>query len=910
MRNFLRDQGGISLIEMLLTLTITALMVTAIVSAFYSFTRLWNSGMGDLSWGGNARTNMEILSSRLKFAQSIQDVSLMTNTDGYIQYIDDHGRTISIFRNTSDNQARFGENTQSSSNIVITVGGTTEFDTLINNVSGFTITTYETDVNYIRIASPNNQTDPVSTSNISSLKIDLVVGNNSSVATQTILIGLSRSLLSTSGTMSYGTTYDGSTQFPFGTMDGYAGFALDNMSVTTNFDLEPDGTDGLELAVSTATVKIANTGRYFSTIGDAISAAVSGDEIWVSEGTYSEPIIMKSGITLLGGFNRMNWDRDILNYSTVIATLPGVSETAVQMATDSTVDGFTLDANNLKYGVVAAQVSRFQLSHCAIINAESGIYIADASGKIWNNSVTANTSCLTISNANGLKIYRNRLMSLNRGEDSNIQVKGTTNFDLTNNLILGGNPGIYCTGVIANFANNIITDVAGVVLIANSACNVVIANNCIMNNDFGIYAPYGSVTIVYNYFSNNTFGTYANDSGPATIGAGNIESGSAGFAETETYTLNSDSGLIDSGDPNYAYYDSYTGGFPCRGQDQNDIGLYGGPLAGRIGQGNVIRVATGNDIVALINDAISGDMVSVGAGTFTIASALVPRASIDISGFGPTLTQIIRSGGTIIQPDAGCTIRNVMVDGGTIGVAVSSKTGIQISNCILRNTGTGIAIASSPQTRIVSVVATQNGTSISVVGGGSDVSIENSIIAQSTVGVSVSAGNVTAKSCDFFQNTAHFSGVVSQSNILFVDPQFWDISADSYLLKSSSPLINANAQNPDKDLGCFEYFIATGSALSDLMTTKFPRHYKSLSINLFGTSMPTADASPSQIDIFYILNGTTVTVSSMLVTNNLPIAMNLDLGPRVIGTTFQVKVSMGSYRFMRTPYIADIGLVF
>ncbi|MCX6929551.1 MAG: hypothetical protein NT154_41005 [Verrucomicrobia bacterium] len=78
------------------------------------------------------------------------------------------------------------------------------------------------------------------------------------------------------------------------------------------------------------------------------------------------------------------------------------------------------------------------------------------------------------------------------------------------------------------------------------------------------------------------------------------------FAETNKYTLATNSPCIDAGDPNAAYYDSY---FPPAGYSQgtviNDIGLFGGPAAGQMST-NVFALTIARYVGVTINPPSAG----------------------------------------------------------------------------------------------------------------------------------------------------------------------------------------------------------------------------------------------------------------------------------------------------------------
>jgi pectin methylesterase-like acyl-CoA thioesterase len=55
------------------------------------------------------------------------------------------------------------------------------------------------------------------------------------------------------------------------------------------------------------------------TVSAAITAASSGDEIWVKAGTYNELITLKDGIGLCGGFTGYETEREERNWATAMS---------------------------------------------------------------------------------------------------------------------------------------------------------------------------------------------------------------------------------------------------------------------------------------------------------------------------------------------------------------------------------------------------------------------------------------------------------------------------------------------------------------------------------------------------------------------------------------------------------------
>ncbi len=104
--------------------------------------------------------------------------------------------------------------------------------------------------------------------------------------------------------------------------------------VYVNCSVATDG-DGL----SWATAK--------KTVTNGLAASVSGDEVWVSKGTYVESVTLTSGVGLYGGFAGTETTRDQRNWKTNVTVIDGnkgawVAGVPAGATTATIIDGFTI----------------------------------------------------------------------------------------------------------------------------------------------------------------------------------------------------------------------------------------------------------------------------------------------------------------------------------------------------------------------------------------------------------------------------------------------------------------------------------------------------------------------------------------------------------------------------------------
>jgi len=204
----------------------------------------------------------------------------------------------------------------------------------------------------------------------------------------------------------------------------------------------------------------------YSTIGSAVNASSSGDEVHTAAGTFNEHVTMKTGVNLLGGYSASDWSRNSETNITVINA--GGTGSAVTAAT-AILDGFTVKG-------------------CDAVVDHAGIYVNACSPVITHNKITQNAR-------NGIYVY------------------GNSSPVIENNLITSNSYyGIYCysfgNGGVPLIYNNILDgNLRGINLYAFSPR----IKNCIITNNsaYGIYAAVGSSPDEdYNDLWSNASGNY------------------------------------------------------------------------------------------------------------------------------------------------------------------------------------------------------------------------------------------------------------------------------------------------------------------------------------------------------------------------------------------------------------------
>ncbi len=340
----------------------------------------------------------------------------------------------------------------------------------------------------------------------------------------------------------------------------------------------------------------------------AVNAAVNGDSVVVSSGTYFENVIFRGKKILLTSRYCETGDVSFISSTIINGSKPAFSDTAscvlIINGEDSTavLQGFTLTGGTgtawkdehspgtyREGGGVLVALSSPIIRNNLIINNEAvntgglasggggGMRCGDGSPRILNNVIMSNKGMygggIVLNYCDGVAI-KNNIIYLNKVD----KFKGGPTYGgggIWINDKLSGIPHVIENNTLyLNFALDVGSEPAGAgaaILIWNGAA-ATIRNNIIWENHFvqtGAVAIYSStVSITYNDIMETAPGT------------GNITV-DPGLADSSFY-LGSGSPCIDAGDPSASYNDienSSSPGIaksPSRGGVRNDIGAYGG----------------------------------------------------------------------------------------------------------------------------------------------------------------------------------------------------------------------------------------------------------------------------------------------------------------------------------------------
>ena len=138
-------------------------------------------------------------------------------------------------------------------------------------------------------------------------------------------------------------------------------------------------------------------GGDHTTIGDGIDAAVYGDTVLVSKGTYPEQIVMKVGVTLISA-DQGDTVYNPFYHRCLETVIEGTGDPVVFLANDSRIEGFTItNGSALKGGGIFCDEFSSPSIEGNIISYNSataggGIYCEKLSSTISRNVISSNTA--------------------------------------------------------------------------------------------------------------------------------------------------------------------------------------------------------------------------------------------------------------------------------------------------------------------------------------------------------------------------------------------------------------------------------------------------------------------------------------------------------------------------------------
>lgn len=231
----------------------------------------------------------------------------------------------------------------------------------------------------------------------------------------------------------------------------------------------------------------------FQSVQAGVNASVSGDEVWVATGTYSEYVTISKSASLYGGFagtEAQRGERDWAANATVING-GGATKSVTSSAQQALIDGFTVRNNGAGYvskSCVDVISGTATIANCAINQDAS-----DGDGVSVKYGTAFVDTC-----------------AISAGKSGVLAVHGTAT--VSNCVVKGCGSGVtaYYDGVATIRSCALVANGAGVI---SSASGYVTVTNCTLSgNGTGVNAYWGRVSIFNSILAFNgkgIFGDYS-----------------------------------------------------------------------------------------------------------------------------------------------------------------------------------------------------------------------------------------------------------------------------------------------------------------------------------------------------------------------------------------------------------------
>lgn len=291
-------------------------------------------------------------------------------------------------------------------------------------------------------------------------------------------------------------------------------------------------------------------GDAYADLQSALTSAVSGDQIWVAEGTYKpsedpfgntspadlrdKTFYVRDGISIYGGFagnettlsertiaantttlsGDFNGD-DVVTGSGTTLSITNNAENAYHVVISSgstgvTIDGFTVTGGN------ANGPSTIEVNGASIPRAGGGgMYAREGTNTLTNNTLLGNYA----TEGGGTNILTDNTLSENLASSGGGIYTGAGTNTLTNNTVSGNKANSNGGGIFTIFGTNILTNnnlsgnsaASGGGIYARQGTNTLTDNtlsvNTASNSGGGMYNDDSSPTVTTSIFSGNTSGS-------------------------------------------------------------------------------------------------------------------------------------------------------------------------------------------------------------------------------------------------------------------------------------------------------------------------------------------------------------------------------------------------------------------
>ncbi|HSS38762.1 MAG TPA: PQQ-binding-like beta-propeller repeat protein [Polyangia bacterium] len=216
----------------------------------------------------------------------------------------------------------------------------------------------------------------------------------------------------------------------------------------------------------------------------------------------------------------------------------------------------------------------------------------------------------------------------------------------------------------------------------------------------------------------------------------------------------------------------------------------------------------GNPVASLraaVENAMAGDMVLLGAGTYPLSSTLHVAGGVTVTGAGAGRTILDGRGVavgisfTATDPKAPTGLDKATVSGAATCISVGGNaTGIELSHLVTHDCATaGIAVAAGGTAAVINATLVGNGIGLDATGSAA---IKNSLVSGNRVGLAVeSSGSLTSSYDDLFGNQTDRQGLAAGTGELSAPVTFANPTAHDYRL--AGPQASTDQGDPADAVG-------------------------------------------------------------------------------------------------------------
>ena len=168
------SQSGVTLMELMIALTITAFIGLSFIKALSIGLKMWRAGTSELNVTSDIYKKIPVLDEKILTAKTIESVSLANENQGHIKFSDFSGTSVTVFLNTIHNQTTFEATNVFDSNNLMVVYQRGELITkpeiIVESVSSFNVITFAEEPSFFQVVTPSNTESAPAYDAINSIK--------------------------------------------------------------------------------------------------------------------------------------------------------------------------------------------------------------------------------------------------------------------------------------------------------------------------------------------------------------------------------------------------------------------------------------------------------------------------------------------------------------------------------------------------------------------------------------------------------------------------------------------------------------------------------------------------------------------------------------------------------------------